>query len=449
MSTRLRAALHEAAEEVTGYDVLPGAIAAGRRRRRRAFAASGLAVLAVLGLVAAVAIPALPDSDDPAHAPAAPSIPEVIGPPAPFTPNAASSPPGRASVIFSGHQGDLVVVGATADSYRIIDTDAEPGWDALLSPTGDRVAYADRDGVRVVDLGRGGARTYPSERSTVDGFAPAAWLPDGTGLVVLSTTEADDPTTQGIVKELAILDLATGALDEFAEATWPIATPGFAVAVSPDGARIAYQFSDFVTVYDRPTRAKTRFDVDSLREVLAGRSAWAPDGSLVLLRQTWDGIGYRWRLRWVDPTTGAPRGTTLVPDGWDLVRLIGWSGQDPVVVGYQGAGGGVMCCGSNTVLWSGFDGTVGVYLLADGSTRELVQPNGRINFIDVMEEALADPQTRPGDPPWALPPSNRWVPIFGLLVIAWAIGIVIAAWLRARRSPPPTVSPPAAGPDRS
>jgi hypothetical protein len=44
-----------------------------------------------------------------------------------------------------------------------------------------------------VDLVHGGTRTYVPADSTVDAFAPSAWLPDGTGLVVLATTYADDP----------------------------------------------------------------------------------------------------------------------------------------------------------------------------------------------------------------------------------------------------------------
>src|SRR5690606_33843097 len=108
--------------------------------------------------------------------------------------------PGRASLLISGIRGKLVVVGATDDTYRVIDTDAEPGRDALLSPAGNRVAYADRVAVRVVDLMNAGTRTYLPTDSTVDEFAPAAWLPDGTGLVVLATTDPDDPTTQGVRK---------------------------------------------------------------------------------------------------------------------------------------------------------------------------------------------------------------------------------------------------------
>ena len=435
----LRTALREAANEVAGYDVLDRAIARGRRRRWWSMAATGLAVLTVLGLAALVTIPALTGDDRVAEPPDGPTIPERIGPPAPLTRDAADAPPGRASLLISGIRGKLVVVGATDDTYRVIDTDAEPGRDALLSPAGTWVAYADRVAVRVVDLMNGGTRTYLPTDSTVDEFAPLAWLPDSTGLVVLATTYADDPTTQGVRKELSLLDLTTGALDEFAEATWPIATPGFAVAVSPDGNRIAYQFADFVTVFDRTTRAKTRFNLISSYFALAGRAAWAPDGSLTLLHKKSKSAGYAWELHLVDPADGTLRGLIPVPGSPTLVRLIGWSDDgDPVIVTYEGPYE-AMYGGPGDVILSGFEGTVGVARLSRGQAHVLVQPNDRINFIDVAELLLADPRTRPGDPPWAPPPFDRTVSILCLVITG---AVLVVAWVLINRRPLPA-GPPA------
>jgi hypothetical protein len=86
------------------------------------------------------------------------------------------------------------------------------------SPTGDRVAFAHPVGIRVVNLVSGYLRTYPVPDSTVDELTPAAWLPDGIGLVALATTYPDDPTTPGVRRQLSILDLFSGALDTFTEA---------------------------------------------------------------------------------------------------------------------------------------------------------------------------------------------------------------------------------------
>jgi hypothetical protein len=424
MTTRLGAALREATDEIEGYDVLAGAVARGRRRRRWSAAASALAVLAVLALAATMATPWLPGDAPVAEPPGSPTIPERIGLPAPFTRSPSGSPPGSASLIFTARgPGEVVTVGALDDTYRVIDTDAMAGREALLSPTGDRVAYAQEGQVAIVDLVRGGTRTYGAADAAVDDFAPAAWLPNGTGLVVLATAYADDPTTQGTSKRLSILDLDTGALDHFAEATWPIATPGFAVAVSPDGNRIAYQFSDFITVYERDTGAKTRLDLPSYRLVLAGRSAWAPDGSLTLLEQlTLPGSnGRQWRLLLVDPATGVQRGALRGMSDQVTVRLIGWSDNDPVVVGYDGPYS-AMSGAPGDVIFGGFEGTVGVYVVTERGARTIVEPVEGISHIDVAENLLASPRSRPGDPPWTFSP--WWLVVVLALVIAGFGGAV-------------------------
>jgi hypothetical protein len=420
MTTRLSEALHEAAEEIEGYDVLSGAVARGRRRRRWSGVASALAVLAVLALVAAMATP-WPSGRAPVADSGPPTIPEDIGPAAPFTRSPSGSPPGPASIIFTASEGgDVVTVGAQDDTYRVIGTDAMAGRNALLSRKGDRVAYTRGAELSIVDLIHGGTRTFGPGDAAVDDFAPAAWLPDGSGLVVLATAYADDPTTQGTSKRLSILDVDTGTLDQFAEATWPIATPGFAVAVSPDGNRIAYQFSDFITVYERDTGTKTRLDLPSYRLVLAGRSAWAPDGSLTLLEQLIlpGSNGRQWRLLLVDPATGVQRGALRGMADQVTIRLIGWSDGNPVVVGYDGpysAMSGV----PGDVIWGGFGGTVGVYQLTQQGPRTLVAPVEGISHIDVAETLLTDPHTRPGDPPWTFP---LW-----WLGVAAAVVVVVAA----------------------
>jgi hypothetical protein len=216
------------------------------------------------------------------------------------------------------------------------------------------------------------------------------------------------------------------------------------VAVSPDGNRIAYQFDDFVTVFDRTTRAKTRFDLPSYYFVLAGRAAWAPDGSLTLLHKKWKSAGYAWELHLVDPADGTLRGLIPVPGSPTVVWLIGWSSDgDPVIVTYEGPYD-AMHGGPGGVILSGFDGTVGVARLSDGRAHLLVQPHDRINFIDVTEDLLADPRTRPGDPPWAMPPFERTtVSILCLLV---TIAALVTAWVLVNRQPPPASPPAAADP---
>jgi hypothetical protein len=280
-----------------------------------------------------------------------------------------------------------------------------------------------------VDLVQGGTRTYDPSTQSVDLFAPAAWLPDGSGLIVLETTYADDPTTQGIARRLSILDLSTGSFDSFAEATWPIATPGFAVAVSPDGARIAYQYSNFVTVLDRATGEKTRIDLASYF-VLAGRSAWAPDGSLTLVHRDWQAPGRRWELVLVDPETGEHRSTIASLRDQALMRLVGWSGTDPVVVSYDGGDCPVMHGGPGDVLgYREATCLVGIHLLLQGGgERVLVQPTAGVHHIDAAQTVLANPITRPGDPPWTVPAWGTPVALVALLAAA-----VLVVWAVRRR----------------
>lgn len=209
--------------------------------------------------------------------------------------------------------------------------------------------------------------------------------------------------------------------------------------MSPDGTRIAYQFSDFVTVFDRTTRATTRFTLASPYDVvLAGRSAWAPDGSLTLLHKRHQSEGYTWELQLVDPTDGALRRVIPVPGSPTLIRLIGWSQGDTVVVIDHGPYSALDS--PSNVIVSGYDGTVSVAWLTGGQTRTLVHPANRINFIDVAEQLLADPRTRPGNPPWALPPFDRGTASLCLLITA---AVLVTVWVLVHRRRSPAVPPTA------
>jgi hypothetical protein len=104
-----------------------------------------------------------------------------------------------------------------------------------------------------------------------------------------------------------------------------------------------------------------------------------------------------------------------------VIRLIGWSGTDPVVVGYDGPYY-AMGVAPGDVIISGFEGTVGVYLLAGGNVRTLVAPTDRVSFIDVTPALLAAPNSRPGDPPFSVPLSDPAIVVLsGLLVLVLAI----------------------------
>ena len=434
----LKDALREAADQAPTYPVVEAAIARGRRRRRASALTGAVSVLAVIALGTGLVAPLVGHHDAPVAEPplAQVSLPERIGPPGWFVDDVGDAP-GPASLIFSAGSG-VISVGAAADSYHRVDapgTDA--GRDALLSPDGSRIAIADGVVVRVVDLRTGGTRTYTSPEPAASSYRPAAWLPDGHGLIVLTWIPAQDPTTQGISKRLGVLDLTTGALDTFADGTYPIAVAGFAVAVSPDGGRIAYQYEDFVTVFDRPTRAKTRFTVES-DGILAGKGAWTPDGrSLAIMRRNvGDWEGRRWELRLVDPVTGRERDELNRPgmSGLSLMRLVGWYGPvgRPVVIGYHGDGEangfGLVQGGDERLAFSLH--SVGVYVITAAGPRALVEPVDGITAIDVAGSVLASGRTRPGNPP---PMESPW--LLAAVVIGGLALAVRFLVQRLRRNP--------------
>jgi WD40 repeat protein len=281
-------------------------------------------------------------------------------------------------------------LGASDDTYRIVGTDADPGRTALLSPDGDRIAFAAGDRVRVADLRTGRTRTLDPPDAAVDDFRPAAWLPGGRGLVTLSITYADDPTKQGIVKRLSTVDLVTGASAQFAESTWSVAPSGFAVAVSPDGRRIAYQFSDFITVYDRTTGAKHRFTLPRNDFLLAGKGAWTPDGRSLAVAAR-DSEAGRWRLWLLDSETGVEHDPANRPSlaGVALIRLLGWHAMTgrPVVAGYLTEYG--------DPLRPDLVQSVGVYELDTVASRTLLPPVDGIAGIDVADLVVRGGLTRP------------------------------------------------------
>ncbi|GAA5112661.1 hypothetical protein GCM10023339_16030 [Alloalcanivorax gelatiniphagus] len=296
----------------------------------------------------------------PGAAPAEPDEPGRAAVPAQLagyshlTGNVSASPPGPAVALFQHGWGvellDLpqaVVLGAGGDVYRRVDaaedragaeTQGDPA-PMLISPDGTKVAVGDHDtdepDVVVVDLLTGGTTTHPlpTGRSVV----PVAWSRDGRTLAHLLSAGATSPYSGSrIVGDVGLLDLSDDSTEVLEERT------AVGVAFSPDGSELAVErtgVEDPISVVD--LRSGTRRAIES-EGVLAGPTAWSPDGRLLATTTTRPDIG----LPNVD-SPGTPTGLSFadatgaggvdVPPALRLPlsgpgRVLGWAGPDEVVL---------------------------------------------------------------------------------------------------------------------
>lgn len=299
-----------------------------------------------------------------------------------LTGDVSDSPPGPAVALYQHGWGvelldfpQAVVLGAGGDVYRRVDvaedraggeTQGDPA-PMLLSPDGTRVAVGDHDAngdrpdVVVVDLVTGATTTHllPTGRSVI----PVAWSSDSTTLAhLLSPAPTNPHSGERITGEVGLLDLTDDTTDVLpdGEAT--------AVAFSPDGAELAVEWSGAdgvrLSVVDLASGSQRDLEADG---VLAGPTAWSPDGRLLALTTTRpsgapvgvDDPGIPTGLSFVDASGGgldvpAPLPLPLSGPG----RILGWSGSDEVVMllnveGYD------PCCGAESYTLStiALDGT--------------------------------------------------------------------------------------------
>ena len=327
------------------------------------------AVPKVLGLCAAAVVVFMgsvagPDLDRPRVGDF--SVPRQMAGYSYLTGSVSSSPPGPAVALFQHGFGvefmdfpQAVVLGAGGDTYRRVDvaeeragaeTQGDPA-PMVLSPDGRYVGVGDHDtrdpGVAVVDLvtGKVAIHPLPQGRSVV----PVAWSADGRSMGLLLSADATNPYSGGLIEgDVGILDLTTDQTEvlDGGEAN--------AVAFSPDGSALAVQRSaengrELVIADGNGERV---VEADGL---LAGPSAWSPDGRLLAITT-------------VDPSLApAPAGDPGVPRGLSFVdatgaggevpapldlpvsgpgRVLGWNGTDEVLMLLDG-GDGDTCCGSD------------------------------------------------------------------------------------------------------
>ena len=403
MTTPLREALRLTAEQAPVYPVHDRAVATARRRR----AVAGCALAALIGALALV-IPLTRTPDPVRPADATTALPDRIGLP-PYGVRRDTDRPGMttAAVLFTGsgprfdEPNSATLVGDD-DEYRTLSTRfPETGGTALLSPDGRAVAYSGNGrAVEVLTLADQRVRHLAGDDEALSAD-PIAWSPDGRWLVVRGST--------GPEEVLSLVDLADGGWTRLAGATRAGSLP--AVAFAADG-RLAYQRGQTVHVLSTDGVQSSSFSLP-LGAVLAGRGAWIPDGSALMVVPR---SGASWSARYVDPVSGAARGGPALTVLRDLTvgEVLGWWPDGSALVAVHDAT------------------SARIVALAPGSaavTPVLTAP-AEVSGVEVAFDVLTSGRTRAADPPGPLGP-RFWRGLAEVAAAGLAVAL-IAAELRRR-----------------
>ncbi|NUO58574.1 MAG: hypothetical protein HOV71_27705 [Hamadaea sp.] len=438
MITELRDALRAEAGAVPAYAVYERAVRTARRRRRTRWGAY-LAAAAVLAILATSGVPGALLADPPpiGSVDGRPSIPDRLAFPPAFWPSVTGSPPGPASVLFGGtgfaadrplrlldNEGDLAVVGATSDVYRMmrVGFEVHAGEEVLLSPDGNSLAVPSSFDLRagILDLSTG-EETRLTGFSDTETVTPLAWSPDGHTLAVKVVPGGPERSQFGLV------DLPGGAIRKSTSPFGFESMPGFDAAFSPDGRLFAYAADGEIVVVRSDLTELARITTSG-RAWLAGKGAWAPDGRLM----TWEITDDTWRLRGVDlatrlpgypPLTSAdPEWTVTAPD-LAAVRLLGWTGGQPIVAVYQREPSSTV--GPPATYYQDVHSVAVWRLTATGHQVLLTAPHNLMS-IDIADAALATGEVRAADPP-------RFGIVTVLAVVVPVTFVVALGWALVRR----------------
>ncbi|KHD74420.1 hypothetical protein MB27_28770 [Actinoplanes utahensis] len=442
------------------------------------------------------------------------TLPARVGAPAIWTPDQEQSPIGAASVYYTSNtwfdDSHLAVglVGRGTDTYRVGRFTGAAGMTGAISPDGARLAVEDG----LVDLATGRLTGYP-EPWAGHSVQPQAWSPDGARLAVLvgdHETESDGATGTGDAAtgtgdaatgtgdgatgtgdgatgtgdaatgeddstageqddggtgadeaekapltrvRLALLEPANGTIREIARLSDRAALPGWTVAFSPDGSRLAFPSEDRLHV--RTLAGGTTIDLPLPADArIAGKGAWTRDGRNLLVvsgaRCDCGDHPVRWTVTTISATDGAVTGTEISREGVYALRVIGWwpSGT-PVAVEYTAVSGADPSLFTDPAGRDGLTSQIdieaarlidlgtGRTLLTDGST---IVP-GAIESLDIPDQVLAAGAVRPGDPPLL---DHGTVLLIPASIFAVSLVVVIAATvLRLARREDPGGTPPA------
>jgi DNA-binding winged helix-turn-helix (wHTH) protein/Tol biopolymer transport system component len=183
-------------------------------------------------------------------------------------------------------RGEVLVQQLTTNSTE------NPVWQALVSPDGQYLAYADASGIQVRLISTGETHTLPRPQALPadDAWFPSAWFPDGTRLVASSIHVTPQGKTITAWSVLAMDGAATRLRED-----------ALAYSVSPDGAFIAYTAGSYMLSLENainlPAAPNSEIWImgahgENARRVVAGATLtyfgsirWSPDGKRIAYRK--------------------------------------------------------------------------------------------------------------------------------------------------------------------
>ncbi|BEL02212.1 hypothetical protein Q0Z83_004030 [Actinoplanes sichuanensis] len=368
------------------------------------------------------------------------TLPARIGAPSPWTADAAEAPIGSASVLYTSNtwftDGSSWLSGLVArsdDTYRVAEWGGTAGMASVLSPDGTRLAS--QNGIADLATGR---NTGWGDRWGEAAVEPQAWSPDG-GTIALLVGDWLDPGVNNDTSRLYLFDVATGTPQEIAELGRVGALSGWTAAFSPDGARLAYQNGDRLSILTRADGTTADVPLPAGAR-LAGKGAWSRDGRNLLVVS---GAGcdcgehrIRWTVSTISASDGTAAGVPYTRDGVYALRVVGWwpSGQ-PVAVEYtpiEGITANTLDKAGTQYDLTSSDGIESARLinlgtgttLMDGDTLGLA---GDVESIDVADAVLARGDIRPGSAP-LFDIEGIFLTLVGILALSLLVLLFLGTW---------------------